>query len=214
WKWKVPNPVSDIELPKVNNARVRYLTPEECKKLFDKLDEMEMPYLKPFVIIGLETGLRLSNLCDLSWSEVNLFSRMITINAEKMKNGDYIGIPLSERAHATLMELQKVRSMSDYVFHDNGQKLYPVKVQRAFKAALKSAEIENFRFHDLRHTFASLLVQNGADIYAVQKLLGHKDGRMTQRYAHLSVDALRNAIAKLNVTFQSRPAGYGKAESM
>jgi len=79
-----------------------------------------------------------------------------------------------------------------------GQKLYYVKVQRAFRKALKIARIENFRFHDLRHTFASMCVQVGVDLYAVQKVLGHKDGRMTQRYAHLSSEYLRDAIQKLN----------------
>jgi site-specific recombinase XerD len=73
-----------------------------------------------------------------------------------------------------------------------------VKVQRAFRKALTLAKIEDFHFHDLRHTFASKCVQAGIDLYAVQKLLGHKDGRMTQRYAHLSSAYLRDAVAKLN----------------
>jgi site-specific recombinase XerD len=79
-----------------------------------------------------------------------------------------------------------------------------VKVQRVFKKALALAKIEDFHFHDLRHTFASKCVQAGIDLYAVQKLLGHKDGRMTQRYAHLSSSYLRDAVAKLNksATFQ------------
>jgi site-specific recombinase XerD len=67
----------------------------------------------------------------------------------------------------------------------------------AFKRACKRAGIENFRFHDLRHDFASKLVQNGNDLYVVQKLLGHSDGRMTQRYAHLRVENLRTAVETL-----------------
>ncbi|HBR17577.1 MAG TPA: hypothetical protein DD725_08240 [Deltaproteobacteria bacterium] len=214
WKWKVPNPVSDIELPKVNNGRIRYLSPDEREKLFAVLDEMQAKWIKPFVVIALETGLRLSNLCNLMWSEVNMFSKIITINAEKMKNDDHIGIPLTGMAYETLKELQKIRSLSDCVFHDNGQKLYPFKVQRLFKKALTASEIEDFHFHDLRHTFASMLVQNGADLYGVQKLLGHKDSRMTQRYAHMSMDALRGTISKLDVTFKTHAGGYEKAVSI
>lgn len=91
-----------------------------------------------------------------------------------------------------------MQRISNHVFHDNGEKLYYVKVKRAFKKALTSAKIENFHFHDLRHTFASKCIHAGIDLYAVQKLLGHKDGRMTQRYAHLSSDYLRDAISRLN----------------
>jgi site-specific recombinase XerD len=75
-----------------------------------------------------------------------------------------------------------------------------VKIQRAFRKALVLAGIEDFHFHDLRHTFASKCVHAGIDLYAVQKLLGHKDGRMTQRYAHLSSAYLRDAVDKLNKT--------------
>jgi len=110
----------------------------------------------------------------------------------------------------------RVRSISNYVFHDNGERLYYVKVQRAFKRALTRAKIEDFHFHDLRHTFASKCVHAGIDLYAVQKLLGHKDGRMTQRYAHLSSDYLRDAVAKLNktTTILLQPEVKESAESL
>lgn len=198
WKWKIDNPVSEIELPKVNNGRIRYLSRKEYEGLFNAFTATEDQWLKPFVIIALETGLRLTNLCNLLWSEVNLFNRMIIIKAEKMKNRDYFGTPLTELAVTTLNELQRVRSLTDHVFHDNGENLYDRKVQRAFKMVLKAAEIEDFHFHDLRHTFASLHVQSGTNLYVLQKLLGHKDTRMTQRYAHLSADYLRDAVTRLN----------------
>jgi integrase len=198
WKWKMDNPVSDIELPKVNNCRVRYLDQDEQARLFEALDQIGEQWLKPFVTLAIETGLRLSNLCNLQWPEVNLFTKLITISAEKMKNRDNLGIPLTDVAYSTLRELQRVQSISHHVFHDNGEKLYYVKIQRAFRKALTLARIDNFHFHDLRHTFASKCVHAGIDLYAVQKLLGHKDGRMTQRYAHLSSDYLRDAISRLN----------------
>jgi integrase len=211
WKWKIPNPVSEIELPKVNNARVRYLDSVGLQQLFSALDRIEETWLRPLVIVALETGLRLSNLCNLIWSEVNLVSRIITIHADKMKNREYIGIPLSEAAYKAIRELQRVQSISNYVFHDKGEQLCYRKVQRAFSKALGVAEIEDFHFHDLRHTFASRLVQSGVDIYAVQKLLGHKDGRMTQRYAHLSISTLRDAVSKLDVTLLSPSENYERA---
>ena len=197
WKWKIANPVSDIELPKVRNERVRYLKPDEYTRLLSALDESDSKWLKPFVIVALDTGLRLSNVCGLLWSEVNLFEKKIEIEAEKMKNDDYIGIPLTDRAHNTLREVLKFQSISGYVFHDNGEKLYYRKVQRAFRKVLEKAGITNFHFHDLRHTFASYLSQRKVDLYTISKLLGHKDTRMTKRYSHLNVDNLREAVSKL-----------------
>ncbi|MEW6002250.1 MAG: site-specific integrase [Nitrospirota bacterium] len=204
WRWKIDNPVSDIKLPKVRNERVRYLSDGERLNLVDALESSEDTWLYSFVIIAIDTGLRLANLCDMKWSEVNLFSRMITVHAEGMKNDDYLGVPLTDRAFQVLKELQKIPCLSGHVFHDNGKKLYDRKVQRAFRKVLEKAKINNFHFHDLRHTFASYLRQNGVDLHTISKLLGHKDLRMTKRYAHLNVDSLRSAISKINFTFSSR----------
>ena len=80
----------------------------------------------------------------------------------------------------------------------NGRPLYPKLVERAMKKACRQAGIADFRFHDLRHTSASMLVEGGVDLYTIQKLLGHKDGRMTQRYAHLTQNRLINAVKVLD----------------
>lgn len=111
-----------------------------------------------------------------------------------MKNDDYLGISLTERAEATLKELQKVTCLSGFVFHDGGQHLYYVKV----KKVLGRAGVTNFRFHDLRHSFARYLRQRGVDLHTIATLVGHKDLRMTKRYAHLNVESLRNAVAQLD----------------
>jgi integrase len=214
WRWKVDNPVSDIKLPRVRNERVRYLSEDECKRLFEATETSEDRWLKPLITVAIDTGLRLSNLCELKWSEVNFFSKMITIDAEAMKNDDYLGIPLTDRAFHILKDLKKAQCLSGYVFHDNGQKLYDRKVQRAFRRVLKNAGIENFHFHDLRHTFASYLRQKGVDLHTISKLLGHKDLRMTKRYAHLNVDSLRGAISRLNITILSRSEELTHAETM
>lgn len=201
WKWTKENPVSLIELPKVDNARVRYLDSAEYQALFKTLEQNSIPtWLKPIVIIALNTGLRESNLLKLEWSSVNLFSRLIIIEGEQMKNRDSIGLPLTQEAFETFRALQRMKAdTADLVFHDNGQEIYPVKLQRAFKRACKIAGIEDFRFHDLRHTFASYLRQRGIDLHTISKLLGHRDIRMTQRYSHLCVDTLRSAISVLDL---------------
>ena len=116
-----------------------------------------------------------------------------------MKNRDYLGTPLSKNAVSTLRELHKVRCLSGHVFHDNGKPLYDRKVQRAFTKVIRKAGITDFHFHDLRHTFASYLRQNAVDLDTIAKLLGQRDLRMTRRYSHLSVRALRDAISKMRV---------------
>ena len=95
-----------------------------------------------------------------------------------------------------LVQYVKTSEYKEYL-EKNG-KLYPVKVQRAFKKVMEKAKISSFRFHDLRHTFASYLRQRGIDLHTISKLLGHKDIRMSQRYSHLSVETLRGAISVLN----------------
>ncbi len=199
WKWKFANPLSSIEFPKPGNGRVRYLTPDEYKRLMDALDNLKPKdkWLKPVIIIALETGLRLGNIAGLLWMEVNLANRMIVIDADKMKNDDYIGLPLTDEALSVLSEFEKIRT-SEYVLHSGDVRRFYRKVSNTFRKLLKAAEITNFHFHDLRHTFASLHAQSGTDIYTLQKLMGHKDGRMTRRYAHLSVASLKKAVAKLN----------------
>lgn len=210
WKWKIgPNPVTDIELPEVSNDRSRYLSPVEYKALYEVLDEVEERWLKPMVTIAINTGLRLGNLVSLQWSEVDIFGKSIVIAADKMKNDDYAGIPMTEQARATFIELQKVNCTSGHVFHDNGQNLYPVKVQRAFRKALKAAGITDFHWHDLRHTCGSYLRKAGYDLDIIRRILTQRDLRSAKRYAHMNVDDLRPAAERLGnfITLLSHQKG-------
>lgn len=196
WELCKENPVSKVlkTLGKVDSKRVRYLKPDESQKLI-----MELPdWLKPIVTLARHTGLRRGNLLELTWQQVNLQSKLIVI--DKTKNGDAIGMPLTEKAVETLSELQRVRYLhSPYVFCGTEGKPHSFdKVSIAFRRACKRAGVENMRFHDLRHDFASNLVQSGIDIYTVKELLGHKDLRMTVRYCHLAPENLRSAIRVLD----------------
>lgn len=202
WELCKENPVSKVlrTLGKVDNKRVRYLSPQELQRLTVALPS----WMRPIVTIARHTGLRRSNILELTWPQVDLSRRAIII--PKTKNGSPIGIPLTETAVDTLTEVQKVRHLhSPYVFCDQEGKPYsPYRVSVAFKRATKRAAIENLRFHDLRHHFASSLVQSGIDIHRVKELLGHKDLRMTIRYCHLSPENLSDAVKVLDV----RERGY------
>lgn len=129
----------------------------------------------------------------------DLFRREILIENEVMKNDEAIGIPIYETLRECLKKLHKVVDINKRVFPSQlDYRSFQRRVQRAFKEVCVKAGLEDFHWHDLRHDFASMLVQGGTGIYTVQRLLGHKDGRMTQRYAHLSGENLRQAIKVLD----------------
>ncbi len=198
WKWRITNPVSDIDLPRDSAERIRHLKGEERDSFESALDAAPEAWLQPICVVALDTGLREGNLCGLLRTDLDLVSRVILIEAERMKNRDFHGIPLTDRAFNVIVEMLKVKCLTGHVFHDHGKPLYKIKVQRAFSRVLRNAGIKDFRFHDQRHTFASDLRRNGVDLDTLARLLGHKDLRMTRRYSHLGIESLRPAVEKLD----------------
>lgn len=155
-------------------------------------------YLRDIIIIALATGMRQDEIFSLKWESVILNERFrhgeITIIG---KGGKRRNIRMNQTVY-DLLARKRRENNGEYVFVSpkTGDKLDNVK--RSFATALKKAGISNFRFHDLRHTSASWMVQGGADIYAVQKILGHADLKTTQRYAHQSPDYLESQIGVLD----------------
>ena len=190
WEWCRDNPFRQVSMERVNNARVRYLTDGEFEHVLGHCPD----WLKPIVLVARYTGLRRENIVKLRWSQVDLHRKLIVL--DQTKNGDRLGMPLCKKLIEVFKSLGKVRHLSGYVFSKpDGSSYRGDQVGMAFFRTCKRAGISDFRFHDLRHTFASSLVQRDVDLYKVQRLLGHRDGRMTQRYAHLSPDNLREAVA-------------------
>lgn len=192
WEWVKENPMNRVKLWKEPPGRVRYLTEEE----FDRLLNECPAYLESIVIVARHTGLRKENILSLTWSQVDLFRRLIII--EHTKNNERLSVPLNETLMSLFKQLSRVRHInSPYVFSkpDGSKRCF---IQDDFEKAVKKAGMTDFKFHDLRHCFASALVQKGVDLYQVQRLLGHKSNAMSQRYAHLSPEHLRDAVNKLD----------------
>ena len=190
WDWHKDNPASRVSREK-EVKRVEYFTGDEFSKIYKNLPD----WVKPIVILTKNTGLRLSNVANLRWNQVDLKSKTICLDAEEMKNSKSLGVPLNKQAWEVLLNQKRNSLQAMYVFpNKNGKPYTKYGVSHAFKKACKKAGYPNYRFHDLRHDFCSKLVQGGVDIYKVKELAGHKDVTTTQRYAHLSSESLREAV--------------------
>ncbi len=175
---------------KENNQRLRFLTEVEIDSLLTACT----PHLRPIVETALHSGMRRGELLGLKWEQI----RNGFIYLTETKSGKARQIPINDRLAQVFREVRRGNQLkSPYVFCDSqGRRFYEVK--RSFVSACRRAGLEDFRFHDLRHTFASRLVMKGASLKAVQELLGHADMKMTMRYAHLSQEHLRDSVNLLN----------------
>jgi integrase len=194
WEWCRENPVSKVSMERENNQRDRWLSVEEEARFLQGC----APWLHDLVTFALHTGMRMGEILALTWRGVD-FSRR-TVMVVRSKNGERRTIPVNETVLSVLKEKAKVRSLkTDVVFCS--KVFTPIEsghLRRSFRLALSKAQIEDFRFHDLRHTFATRLVQAGVDLYKVQRLLGHKSPIMTQRYAHHYPESLRDGVEILD----------------
>ncbi len=194
WEWCRDNPVARVSMERENNRRDRWLTLEEEARLLKGC----APWLHDLVTFALHTGMRMGEILELSWRGVDFTRRTVTVL--RSKNGERRTIPVNETVFSILRQKNKIRSLQiDLVFCS--RTFTPLEgghLRRSFRLALNKSEITDFHFHDLRHTFATRLVQGGIDIYKVQRLLGHKSPVMTQRYAHHYPESLRDGVELLD----------------
>ncbi len=193
WEWTDRNPVLGVSREAVNNFIERWLTSEEETALLNASPE----WLKEILVFAVNTGFRQSEILNLEWPQVDLFRRTVTLLKQKNKQVDTL--PVNTRALEILKMRAKVRHLaSAYVFTNReGKRLDARNLLRGFYSARKDAKVEHFRFHDLRHTFATRLVQAGVDLYTVQKLGRWRTVQMVVRYAHHHPESLRPGVEAL-----------------
>ncbi|MEW6740966.1 MAG: tyrosine-type recombinase/integrase [Nitrospirota bacterium] len=201
--WKVENPFDRLQLKLRPGNRDKWLTYEEEKKLLSKAEGKLHGQLRDIIILDLNTGLSQEEILKLQWTQIDLKRATLTTKRKKTERRELPTrtIPLNKTALELLRQRHRVRAIgSFYVFFNSaGQKIDASKLKRAFKKTVEEAEIVDFTFHDLRHTFATRLVQKGVDLYKVSKLLGHKDIATTQRYAHHYPESLRDGVNVLDL---------------
>ena len=228
WKKLKENPLQSVKaLKEEGGAKVRYLEPEEERELLAALDAREkdmrearksgnewrrdrhreelkdldslpfVDHLKPMVLLSMHTGIRRGELLSLEWSDVDLDKAMLTVRGSIAKTSKSRHIPLNPLILDVMRQWKSQTKGEGFVFESpEGGRFDNIK--RVWQNLLKRTEIKNFRWHDLRHHFASKLVQKGVDLYVVKDLLGHASVVMTERhYAHLAPQAKVDAVAKL-----------------
>jgi integrase len=218
------NPIAKIAMVSVDPiARVRFLSNDEERRLRDSLTARnkrkrdqrisgnawrlkrgraslvelavdQLPdYLEPLILVAMNTGLRRGELFNLKWSDVNMENADLTVAAEGAKSRRVRHVPLNREAQKVFGDWRASSVSRTFVFASpSGERLTTVKT--AWLALLRHAQIVDFRFHDLRHHFASRLVMEGVSLATVRELLGHADYAMTLRYAHLERKQRKEAV--------------------
>ncbi len=194
WGWATRNPFVDITLNQQGDERIRWLTAEEEVPLLEACQ----PWLRDIAIVGLDTGLRRGNLVGLQRAWVHQGGTLLIIPKESVKTKKLtVTIPLTRRA-AEIIARRLLHSDREHVFvQDDGNPYRRDQVSKAFHRAAHAARLRDVCLHTLRHTFISRLVQAGRPLAEVAALAGHRDIRMTMRYAHLAPNHLQDGINAL-----------------
>ncbi len=214
WQWLEDNPLRKVSKLKEPRGRVRFLSDDgaapdgttiegERTRLLKACRESRSPDLYDAVVLALSTGARKMEILGLRWRQVDLKRGLIVL--EDTKNDDRRGIPLAGHALEVMRKRAKVmRIDTDLVFPSPEKPKspevpwQPLDPRAAFGAALERAGIEDFRWHDLRHSAASYLAMNGASLPEIAEVLGHKTLQMVKRYSHLSADHTAGVVARMN----------------
>jgi len=209
-KWGIydgPNPVKRVTMPKLDNEVVRFLTEEETARLLEVLSWWPFRHSAVFVKFALLTGFRRGEIMRLRWYDVDEERALVTLRDPK--GGKSETVPVAREAIEALQELPR---NTEWIFPGKNGKPRTDFKGPWLRIKKQAGLPENFRFHDLRHNFASTLVSRGVPLEVVSRLLTHKSLAVTQRYAHLQPGALRNAAdAAGKVISNPRPRQEGKA---
>ncbi len=184
------NPARNIKPFIENNERQRFLTKREAKKLIIAVNQSLNPHLKYIVPLLILTGARRGEVLKAQWSHFNFTHMIWTIPISK--SGKKRTIPITDEVKEIL---DSIPNNSKYLFPSSVTGKPQTNIFHAWDYARKRAGLKDVRMHDLRHSFASVLVNSGRSLYEVQQLLGHSNMKMTQRYAHLNNESLMKAAS-------------------
>jgi len=193
WGYGDDNPVSRVKFFSEKDNLIERILTEDEERLLLKLSPEQ---LKSIIIFAIHTGMRKSEILSMKWKNIDLEKREIKV--DNTKSGKSRIVPINEELYVELLELKRKSGNSIWLFQ-NPKTENPLKdVKRSFKEACRKAGIQDLRFHDFRHTFASRLIEKGVDIITVKDLLGHSTVKITERYTHSNRNQKRNAVELLS----------------
>jgi len=194
-RWAETNPVRSVSREREPRGRVRFLDNDEKDRLLRSCRSSKSSTLYPLVVLALSTGARQGELLRLRWNAIDTVRGVAIIH--QTKNGERRAVPITGYATELLQGMRRVRQIhTDFLFPSrSGNPTFP---RKAWEGALKEARIEDFRFHDLRHTAASYLAMSGATLAEIAEVLGHKTLAMVKRYSHLSEQHTIKVVARMN----------------
>ena len=203
WEWIEDSPMKRVSKFKEPRGRVRFLSDDERKRLLKACQDTDWR-LYIVVVLALSTGMRRGEIMNLSWTDVDLDAGKITL--QDTKNGERRGVPLTGLAEELLFAFAHKGDRpqdTELLFPGHrravrGKPRQPVDLRQPWEAALEAAGVEDFRFHDLRHSAASYLAMNGASLTDIAEVLGHKTLQMVKRYSHLSETHTKQVVASMN----------------
>ena len=200
WGWLSRHPVRDVRRQKEPRGRIRYLSEDERARLLTACTESYCPYIYLVVVLALSTGMRKAEIMGLRWRDVNLEKGIILLY--KTKNNEPRRVAIRGLVFELIQKHSKVRVLgTDFLFPGKESAINgnPFDIRKSWQDARKRAKIEDFHFHDLRHSCASYLAMNGATLLEVAEVLGHKTLDMVKRYSHLAESHTANVVEKMNL---------------
>lgn len=197
WSWVEDNPLRKVSKPKEPRGRVRFLSDSERERLLAAAKESASQYLYLIIVLALSTGARKMEILGLHWEDVDLARGIITLH--ETKNGERRVLPLTGHALELMKQHTRARRIdTDLVFPSDYNPKQPIDIRTPFETALKRAGINDYHFHDNRHSAASYLAMNGASLAEIAEVLGHKTLQVVKRYAHLSEAHTARVVTQMN----------------
>lgn len=203
WEWlKDSSPMRQVRKLKEPRGRVRFLSDDERERLLDACRRSRSPLLYTVVVLALSTGARRMEILKLTWADVDVDRRVIRL--PETKNKERRALPLVGYAHELMQDHANTRRKDTNLIFPGRSGKKPTDMRTAWDEAIARAEIEDFHFHDLRHSAASYLAMNGATLAEISEILGHKTLDMVKRYAHLSEAHTSSVVERMNEKIFSR----------
>lgn len=207
WNWCESSPVENVQRPKVKNERTRYLTDTEREALLHACKISPNADLYLVVLLAISTGMRKGEIMGMRWQDIHTapdqsFTRVHLTKTKNDKARSVLltspALELLEERRTKLLDCLQAKTAIGLIFPSGVDEDQPVDLRKPWGSALQAAGIEEFRFHDLRHTTASYLAMNGASLLSISKVLGHQTTKMTERYSHLATSHIDEVVRSMN----------------